>query len=327
MSAGRAEGMPAAALRPPAGWRGFRPVPPRSRGRSGAREGGPWLAALLLLPATLVTVGLIALPLAHAFWISLHRFNLTDLQRPFVGWANYAAVLGEPGFILALTRTAYFTVVSTLAELVLGLLIALLLHQDFRGRGLLRALVLLPWALPTIVNGMMWRWIDHPEYGALNALLHQLGLIDAYRNWLGTPWSAMHMIILADVWKMTPLVALVLLANLQTIPDELYEAAAIDGAGALAAFRHVTLPWLRTGVLVVMVLRTIEAFKVFDIIYIMTRGGPANGTQTIAYYAYTEAFSSLQFGRGAAISFLIAVAIALMAAAYFRLLRTEGGPA
>ncbi|HEY8346429.1 MAG TPA: sugar ABC transporter permease [Symbiobacteriaceae bacterium] len=280
-------------------------------------------ALIFISPALLVTFCLVLAPLAFAFWTSLHRYTLTLPERPFVGLANYLGALSDPAFWRAVGRTAYFTGMSTWLELVLGLLIALLLNQRFAGRGLLRGLVLIPWALPTMVNGMMWRWIYHPNYGALNALLTQLGLISEYRNWLGSPLLAMNMVILADVWKMTPLAALILLANLQAIPQEQYEAAAIDGAGSWQRFRFITLPWLRSGILVVLVFRTIEAFKVFDIIYIMTRGGPANGTQTIAYYAYTEAFSSLQFGRGAAISYLIAIAITLMAVVYFRLIRDE----
>lgn len=282
------------------------------------------LTAAFLVPAAVVTFGVVLVPLVHALWTSLHRYTLTSPGHPFVGLANYTAALRSPDFWEAIGRTAYFTLVSTGLELVLGLLIALLLNQRFAGRGLLRALILIPWALPTMVNGMMWRWIYNPDYGALNALLTQVGLLDAYKAWLGTPWLAMNMVIVADVWKMTPLVALLLLASLQTIPGELYEAASMDGAGTWQCFWSITIPYLRPGILVSLVLRTIEAFKVFDIVYIMTRGGPANGTQTIAYYTYTEAITSLQFGRGAALSYLVALFIALMSLVYFRLLREEG---
>lgn len=279
---------------------------------------------LFVLPAALVTFGLVLVPLVHAFWTSLHRYTLTTPGHPFIGLGNYVAAVREPEFWQAIGRTAHFTLVSTGAELVLGLLLALLLNQKFAGRGILRAVILIPWALPTMVNGMMWRWIYNPDYGALNALLTQLGILTEYKAWLGSPLLAMNMVILADVWKMTPLVALLLLANLQTIPGELYEAASIDGAGVWQRFWSVTIPYLRPGILVSLVLRTIDAFKVFDIIFIMTRGGPANGTQTIAYYTYTQAITSLQFGRGAALSYLVAMFIALMSLAYFRLLREEG---
>ncbi len=281
------------------------------------------LALVFLAPALLVTFGVIFIPLAEQFWTSFHRYTLTIPGRPFVGLQNYLSALSDPTFWQAMGRTFYFTLVSTGLELILGLLMALLLNQRFRGQGVLRALILIPWALPTIVNGMMWRWIYNADYGALNALLTQLGLISHYHDWLGSPWMAMNMVIVADVWKMTPLVALLLLANLQTIPGELYEAASIDGAGAIGRFVYVTLPWLRPGLLVSLVLRTIEAFKVFDIIFIMTRGGPANGTQTIAYYTYTQAFSSLQFGRGAALAYLTAMFIVLLSLVYFRLIRED----
>lgn len=279
------------------------------------------LAWALIAPSLVVILGVVLYPLLESLLMSLHEWNLTMPRHPFVGLANYAQILATPSFWQAIGRTLYFTLVSTGLELLLGLAIALLLNRPFRGRGLLRALVLLPWALPTVVNGIMWRWIDNPDYGALNALLTQAGLLHAYRNWLGSPWSALNMVILADVWKMTPLAALLLLAGLQTIPRELYESAAIDGAGGWRQFLGITLPLLRTSILIVLVARTIEAFKVFDIIYIMTRGGPGDGTMTIAYYAYTQAFSSLLFGKGAAISYLIALFILLLSVGYVRLLR------
>jgi len=283
------------------------------------------MVAVTLVPALLVTFGVILIPLLEALWISLHRYNLLIPGRPFIGFSNYGSALSDPGFWQATWRTIYFTGVSTGFELALGLLIALLLNERFAGRGILRALLLLPWALPTIVNGMIWRWIYNADYGALNALLQQLGFIKDYQSWLNTPMGAMNAIIVADVWKMTPLVVMILLANLQTIPGELYEAASIDGAGALGRFRFVTLPHIRAGILVSLVARTIEAFKVFDIIFIMTRSGPANGTQTLAYYAYTETFTNLQFGKGAALSYLIAILITVLALIYFRLIREEAG--
>lgn len=311
------------APRPQAAGRLAAPPPARSPRRH-SRIRHNLMTGVFLVPAAAVTFGVVLVPLAQALWTSLHRYTLTSPGHPFIGLANYAAALRSPDFWQAIGRTAYFTLASTGMELVLGLLIALLLNQRFVGRGLLRALILIPWALPTMVNGMMWRWIYNPDYGALNALLTQLGLLKDYKAWLGTPLLAMNMVIVADVWKMTPLVALLLLANLQTIPGELYEAASMDGAGTWQRFWSITIPYLRPGILVSLVLRTIEAFKVFDIVYIMTRGGPANGTQTIAYYTYTEAISSLQFGRGAALSYLVALFIALMSLVYFRLLREEG---
>jgi multiple sugar transport system permease protein/N,N'-diacetylchitobiose transport system permease protein len=242
---------------------------------------------------------------------------------PFVGLGNYQRIFGSSDFWAAARRTAYFTIVSTWFELILGVLLALLLNVRFRGRAILRSIVILPWALPTIVNGMMWRWIYNPEYGALNALLTQLHLISQYRSWLGKPFLALNMVIVADVWKTTPLAAFLLLAGLSTIPHELYEAARVDGAGAVRSFFSVTLPLLVPTILIVLVVRTIEAFKVFDIIYVMTRGGPANGTQTIAVYAYIQAFSNQLFGYGGALAYVIAMFILGFAFVYMRMLRRD----
>jgi ABC-type sugar transport system permease subunit len=197
------------------------------------------------------------------------------------------------------------------------------MNVQFRGRWLLRSIMVLPWALPTIVNGTMWRWIFNPDYGALNALLTQMHILSHYRSWLGSPSLALNMVVLADVWKNTPLAAFLVLAGLQTILRELFEAARVDGAGPIRTFFRITLPLLRPTILIILVVRTIEAFKVFDIIYVMTRGGPANGTQTVAYYAYLQAFSNQLFGYGAALAYMMALFILGIALVYIRLLRQE----
>jgi multiple sugar transport system permease protein/N,N'-diacetylchitobiose transport system permease protein len=286
--------------------------------------GAAGTAALLLLPSLVVVFGIVVYPLARTLYTSFFDVNSPFPGRyPFVGLGNYRWTFGSPDFWAALRRTAYFTLVSTWFELILGLLLALLLSVRFRGRAVLRSIVILPWALPTIVNGMMWRWIFNPEYGALNALFTQLHLTSQYRSWLGRPFLALNMVIVADVWKTTPLAAFLLLAGLSTIPRELYEAARVDGAGAVRSFFSVTLPLLVPTILVVLVVRTIEAFKVFDIIYVMTRGGPANGTQTIAVFAYIQAFSNQRFGRGGALAYVIAMFILGFALIYMRLLRRE----
>src|SRR6266542_5884411 len=282
------------------------------------------MAVLLLLPAAIVIFGIIVYPLLRTLWTSFFSVDSPFPGRyPFVGLRNYRRTFSNPEFWLATRRTAYFTGVSTLAELILGILVGLLMNVQFRGRWLLRSLVVLPWALPTIVNATMWRWIFNPEYGALNALLTQLHLISNYRSWLGSPFLALNMVIGADVWNTTPLAAFLLLAGLQTIPRELHEAARVDGAGAVRGFFRVTLPLLVPSILIILVVRTIEAVKVFDIIYIMTRGGPANGTQSIAYYAYIQAFSNQLFGYGSALAYVIALFILGFALIYMRLLRTE----
>src|SRR5918995_1967663 len=279
------------------------------------------LALLLLLPSLVVVFGIVVYPLLRTLYTSLFDVNSAfPGAYPFVGLGNYLRAVQSGEFWAAIGRTFYFTLSTTVLEVVFGVLLALLLNAEFRGRWLLRSIVILPWALPTVVNGAMWRWIFNPEYGALNALLTQLHVIPEYRSWLGTPWMALNMIVVADVWKMTPLAAFFVLAALQTIPRDLYEAAWVDGAGTLRTFFSITLPLLTPTILIILVLRTMEAFKVFDIIYVMTRGGPANGTRTVSLFTYQSAFSDQHFGYGSALSVLIVLVIMALAVTYMKLL-------
>ncbi len=282
-----------------------------------------WLAWALILPALITVFGLIIIPILRAFWMSLH---IIDLKRPaigtpFVGLGNYIDILSGGYFWAAVGRTFYFMIISIIIELVLGIAIAVLLNTPFKGRTILRTLVLIPWALPITIDAIMWKWIFNPNYGAWNSLLLQLGIISSYRAWLSDPLSAMHVVILADVWKVTPLVILLSLAALQTIPHDLYEAAVIDGANRMRSFWHITLPLLAPTLMIVLLVRTMDAFKVFDIIYIMTAGGPSDGTKVIAYYTYENAFSYLRLGHGAALAYLMTVFIAIMVFIYIKMLK------
>jgi ABC-type sugar transport system permease subunit len=280
------------------------------------------LAFWLLLPAGVAVFGVILYPIFRTLIISF--FEVTSAlatDTPFVGIDNYVHVLTSASFWSSMGRTLYFTLVSTALELSFGLIVAGLLNAKLRARWLFRAIVVIPWAIPTIVNAAMWKGIFNAQYGALNALLTQIGIIPEYQAWLGEPTTALNMVILADVWKTTPLVAFFLLAGLTSIPTELYEAAKLDRASWPRIFRSVVLPMLVPSISIVLVLRTVEAFKVFDIIYAMTRGGPVNGTQTVAYYAYTTAFSDQNFGVGSALSYIIVVVILALSAIYLRLLR------
>lgn len=284
-----------------------------------------WLAWALIMPAFIAVFALILLPILRAFWMSLHTIDLKrpDLGQPFVGLANYINIFQDSYFWASVGRTLYFMVASIAIEVVIGIAIALLLDRQFKGRGLLRAIVLIPWALPITIDAIMWKWILNPTYGSLNSLLWQFGLIQSYQAWLSNAFSALNMVILADVWKVTPLVILLTLAALQTIPRHLYEAAVVDGASRWYSFWHITLPLLRPTLAIVLVIRSMDAFKVFDIIYIMTSGGPSDGTKVIAYYTYLEAFSFLRFGRGAALAYLMTVFIAIFAFIYIRLINRE----
>lgn len=293
----------------------------RRSGRSGGR-GEARFAFLLLLPAALVVFGVVLYPVVRTFVISLFAVDSPlPGSYPFVGISNYIRVFQDPSFYGVLGHTLYFTLVSTAAELVLGIAVALLLNSPLRARWFWRSLVVLPWALPTIVNGALWRWIYNGQYGALNGLLETLHLSDTPQQWLGSPFLALNMVIVADVWKNTSIVVFFILAGLQTIPSDLYEAARIDGANAWVAFWRLTLPLLAPSIAVVLVLRTIEAFKVFDIIYVMTGGGPASGTQTVAFYTYLQAFSNQLFGYGSALAYLIVLAVFSLAMVYLRILR------
>jgi ABC-type sugar transport system permease subunit len=291
-------------------------------GRSRRPSGQGGLAALLLLPAAVVVFGIIVYPILRTVLISFFDVDsAVATSTPFVGIRNFTDIIGNSDFWSTMGRTLYFTVLSTSLELLLGLGLALLMNAPLRMRWLFRAIVVLPWALPTVVNGAMWRGVLNAQYGSLNALLTQLHLIPDYRSWLGTPTSALNMLVVADVWKTTPLVAFFLLTGLQSVPREIHESARVDGAGPVRAFWSITAPLLIPSVSVVLILRTIEAFKVFDLVYILTGGGPANGTQTIAYFTYVQAFSDQRFGYGSALADVIVVCILVLSAVYLRALR------
>jgi multiple sugar transport system permease protein len=272
-------------------------------------------------------VAVIGWPLADTVRLSFTDARLVGTSGHFVGIDNYARMLASSNFRSTLTTTALFAVISVAAEMVLGVAAALLLNQNFHGRAIVRALMILPWALPTVVNATLWRLIYNPEYGALNAALTQLGLIDGYRSWLGEPATALAAIIVADCWKNFPLVALIALAALQAVPREMNAAALVDGAGPLARFRFVILPYLAGPLMVALVLRTIEAFKVFDIIWVMTRGGPANSTRTLSILVYQEAFSFQRAGSGASLALIVTLLITVLAVAYGVMIRKAAGSA
>jgi multiple sugar transport system permease protein len=284
-------------------------------------------AWLLMLPLLAVMVAVIGWPLVDTVALSFTDAKLVGTSGGYVGFENYAKMLSSSNFRSTLTTTALFAVISVTAEMVLGVAAALLLNQQFYGRAALRALMILPWALPTVVNATLWRLIYNPEYGALNAALSQLGLIDAYRSWLGEPGTALAAIIVADCWKNFPLVALIALAALQAVPRDMNAAALVDGAGPLARFRFVTLPYLAGPLMVALVLRTIEAFKVFDIIWVMTRGGPANSTRTLSILVYQEAFSFQRAGSGASLALIVTLLVTVLAVAYGMMIRKAAGSA
>lgn len=285
-----------------------------------------WMSSrawFLPLPLLFIMASIIGWPFLRTVWTSFTDAKLLTAGAEWVGLSNYLSALANPLVQSALIVTTEFVVISVSIEFVAGVLAGLLLDQQFRGRTLLRALMILPWALPTVVNATMWRLIYQPDFGALNSMLTQLGLMESYRSWLGEPDSALWAVCLADAWKNFPLVALICLAALQSVPNELKAAATIDGAGFWKKFRAVYLPFLAGPLTVAVVLRTIEAFKVFDIIWVMTRGGPFSSTKSMSMLVYERTFSNLQAGSGSAISFIITLICILSIVFYVRLLRRQ----
>lgn len=267
-----------------------------------------------VLPAVLLLSLVTLYPLLYVLWLSFHRKLLIFGISRFVGWDNYFFLFKDNRFWNALKNTLYFTLISVALELILGLLIALLLNQAFKLKGILRVGVLLPWAIPTVVSARMWEWIYHPDFGILNYLL------GAHINWLGNPQWALSAAIFMDVWKTTPFVVILILAGLQVIPREIYQAARVDGAGSWSIFWRVTLPVLKPIIFVVLIFRTLDAFRVFDAIYVLTGGGPANTTETLSIYAYKILFQTLQFGYGSTLSVVVFFCVGSITLLYVKLL-------
>lgn len=295
------------------------------RGRVGRRLTETQFALLLHAPWMILTLILVGYPIVDSFWTSLQQ---ADLKMPtltgFVGLQNYLDVLGDPYFQNSLVTTAILTVCTVVGVTILGLAFGLVLNEAFKGRGLLRALVLVPWAIPGVVNASMWQWILDPSFGALNGLAYDLGLIHEYRSWILDPVSMYGVLVAANLWNTLPFPVLIVMAGLQAIPAEMYDAAQVDGAGMLARFRHLTLPWLIHPLLLIIILGTIGGIRIFDIIYIITGGGPGTASTTIAFAAYRVAFDQLNFGVGnsyAYIMFLLTLALSVF---YVRVLYRRG---
>ena len=305
-----------------------RPAAAATRNRAQAGAIGydrPLFAWMLNAPALLAIFLLAGYPIIQSVWISLHKYNLKRPQRfDFIGLENFASILDAPEFWSSLWITVKFTVLVVTIVAVLGIAIALLLNQPFRGRGVVRTLILLPWAIPPVVNGLMWQWIYDSKIGALNGALVALGMISEYRGWLSDPTSALLALAFADVWNVLPLAVILLLAALQKIPGELYESARMDGAGPLQLFGYVTFPWLAQTLLVVLILQTLSAIRAFDVIYVLTAGGPGTATTTLTWLTYLTTFEALDFGLGNAYALTVSVITLGFALVYFQVLYRRG---
>ena len=284
-----------------------------------ARLGRRVLPYALLSPAVLVTVAIVFFPMLQTAWMSLHDYVLfrpNDFN--FVGLDNFTKALSDEVFWISLRHTLIWIGITIPAQMLLGLVTALLLNQDFPWRPVARALIIIPWALPSVVIALMWVWIYDSNYGVLNDFLLRLGLIQQAMPWLADPDTALGAIILTLTWQGFPFFAVMILAGLQSIPRSHYEAASLDGASAWQQFRYITLPGI-SGVLVTSVLlRTIWVANSFDIIFVMTGGGPGYATYTLPLYAYLKARTNLDFGYGSALAVLFTLLLMVIVLLYLR---------
>ena len=278
-------------------------------------------AALFLFPSFLFIVIFSLVPIFESFRLSFYRMILTLpwLGQKFVGWQNYLDLLADPVARHSLATTVIFVCVTVPLEVLLGLAIALVINEPFRGRGLLRAVVLVPWAIPSTVASQMWRFIFNDRYGLFNYFLFG-DRTELYLAPLADPHLALGAIMVADVWKTTPFAALIILAGLQAVPDELYEAASVDGAGAWQKFRRITLPMIQPAILLAFLFRTIDALRVFDLVFVLTQGGPADSTNVLQFYGYKKSFAEGMVGAGSAVSVLVFFLALLFALLYIRVL-------
>ena len=277
----------------------------------------PGFAYLAVAPTLLVVAIVVGGPLVYSFYLSLHRTNPITKKWFFVGFGNYAAAIGNADFWAAIGRTVYFAGFTLVGSTLLGLAMALVLNQRFVGRGLLRSFVLVPWAMAPVSVGVLWSFVYAGDYGALTGLLDDLGLGRFAMPWLGDGFRALNLVALTQVWSQAPLTALMLLAGLQSMPDSLRRAAMLDGAGPVARFFAITLPWLKPNLLFISIVTTINSLMAFDILWIMTRGGPGAATTVLSWLGYLTAFQFLRFGEGASLLYFLTALSFLLAIVYF----------
>jgi multiple sugar transport system permease protein len=279
------------------------------------------LGLLLLMPTLVLMAAFVVFPGLYACWLSLNQSDPFKQVMTFVGFANFQTLLEGQDFWHSLWVGVLFTGGTVSLQVVVGMAMALLLHRPFFGRGLARALTLFPFIVPTIVSVLIWRWLLNDSYGVVNFLLKTLGLVDAPIIWFGTPGMAMISVVLVNVWQFFPFVVITLLARLATIPDNQYEAARIDGASGAQQFLFITLPHLKTILAVVILLRGIWMFQKFEVIYLLTRGGPLRATQHLPILAYDELFVNFRMGHAAAVAVLSFLILAAASTLYLKIHR------
>lgn len=302
---------------------GDRIAPQRGHRGSGQARTERRLGYALVAPVVVLLLAITAYPLVYNLWNSFHSVNLSIANQPrsFVGLDNYTKMFGSAEWVTAFERTIAFTVVSVFLETIAALGLALMLNRSFRGRGFLRAAILVPWAVPTVVSATLWKTMFDPRAGFVDYLLGGLGLPGAHTTWLAGVWTSWATILVADAWKNVPFIAIILLAGLQVIPGEVYEAARMDGANAWQSFLRMTLPLLKPALAVALIFRTLQAFLVFDVIYIMTGGGPGVSTETLSFVNWQVFLVNTDFGYGGAISVMLVIMALIIAGIYVRVLR------
>jgi multiple sugar transport system permease protein len=278
----------------------------------------------MVAPAVLVVAGVLLFPLAFSLWTSLNDVSTVNLSMKFVGLRNYSDAVHTPFFVNSLTNTLFFATITIIGTTILGLAFALVLNERFIGRGLLRALIILPWALSQVVVGIIWSWIYNGTFGVLNAMLQGVGLIHDYQGWLSNPSLALTFVAVAFVWSSVPFAVVMYLGTLQTISADLYKAARVDGAHTVQRFRYITLPALRYTTLVILLVASLDGLLAFSLIYIMTGGGPGVATTVLAWLGYETTFANLNLGMGAAIFYMLVVFMIGVAFWYVRVLHRPG---
>ena len=273
-------------------------------------------AYLFIFPALFITILFVLIPVFGTFWGSLFR-DVTYLPRKFVGMQNFFSVLEDVDFWHALRFTILFTVTAVVLETIFGLLFALLLNETFRGRGVLRTIILIPWAIPTIVSAKVWKLIFDYTYGILNFLVVNLGFSSGKINWLGSSFAAFWSLITAEVWKTTPFVVIILLAGLQAIPRDLYRQAKVDGAGLFKRFRAITLKLIQPVLIIALIFRTIDSLRIFDLVYVLTGGGPGGSTKPLSMLGF-EMYTNDLFGKGSTVSLITFCIVFLITIVYLK---------
>jgi len=280
------------------------------------------LAAVLITPTLLLVIGVVAYPLIYSFVMSFGDVEFANIKDyDFVGVSQYVKTFTDPEFIDAIQVSAKFVFFTVLVKLVLGTLIAVMLKEKFVGRSIARALIIIPWATPFVVVGLMWKWMLHSKVGVINFFLERLGIIQDYIPFLSSKTFAMPFVIVADVWQGTPFFVIIILAGLQTIPEDLYEAAHMDGAGGIKAFFSITLPLIRFPMFISTILGTIFAINSFDLFFVLTKGGPGNITTNATLFGWNNAFKFYHLSYASAISYVILMISMLITVGYVVVMR------